>query len=540
MRLVTIFLTFFMIGCLAPGASNAAGAGDNKPLTVIDGQEYSSEEYEHWWEYWRETETQQPESVNPYIEWCLMVREAERMELSTVPEFIHKIEVFLKARTLMALKHNEIDLKVSVSEDDVQSAYELDYSPRRLVGVLEFESLELAEKFMAQFGGQSMPLDRLQKIADQKAEPAFVLQQPQWLRPLNTPPQWLPLLAKTGSSGMFFGPLPLAQKTAILYMVEVKPAAPDDFAKKKEEIKRALSKKQEQALTDSLILDLMKKYQVRVDQQVLKEIDLANPGGNDLQKVVIDSDRSKVTVGYFLEQCRKESDITRKPLGDLESQMRIKQQIANTMIGNSVVSWEALARHYEEKPPLQWAYQFYRQNRLVAELENRALGELQTSDNEAQAYYQEHQNDFQHDEVVQAIVLNGEAQAVKKVWTEALVGADLLKAAKEHTVQVVRESSAEGPTQQLSAPVREVLARLQPGDVSQPFLDNGQSALVKLVARRPGGLATFAQVEKAVKEKIMRDKKAKQKKELLETLKSRSTIMVHDDVWAALQQKYRK
>lgn len=540
MRLVTIFLTFFMIGCLAPGARNTAWAGDNKPLAVIDGQEYSIEDYEHWWEYWREAETLQPESVTPFIEWWLMVREAERMELSTVPEFTHKIEVFLKARTLMTLKHNEIDLKVSVSEDDVKSAYELDYSPRRLVGVLEFESSELAEKFMEQFGGQSMPMDRLQKIADQKAEPAFVLQQPQWLRPLNTPAQWLPLLAKTGAAGMFFGPLPLAQKTAILYMVEVKPAAPDDFAKKKEEIKRALSKKQEQALTDSLILDLMKKYQVRIDQQVLKEIDLTNPGGNDLQKVVINSDRSKVTVGYFLEQCRKESDITRKSLGDLESQMRIKQQIANTMIGNSVVSWEALARHYEEKPPLQWAYQFYRQNRLVAELENRALGELQTSDNEAQAYYQDHQNDFRHDEVVQAIVLNGEAQAVKKVWTEALVGADLLKAAKENTVQVVRESSAEGPMQQLSAPVREVLARLQPGDVSQPFLDNGQSALVKLVERRPGGLATFAQVEKAVKEKIMRDKKAKRKKELLETLKARSTIMVHDDVWAALQQKYRK
>jgi len=476
----------------------------------------------------------------PFVEWSLLVREAERMELFSLPEYKHKIEVFLKARTLMALKHEEIDLKVSVSDAQVQLAYEREYSPRRLVGAMEFESRAEAEKFQAQFSGQAMGLDRLQEIADQKAAPAFVLQQPQWLRPHNTPLQWLPLLSKANPAGMFFGPLPLAQKTVILYLLEVRGAEPEDYAQKKEEIQRELRRKQESALTDSLILALMKKYQVRIDEQILQEIDLANPGANDLQRVVIDSDRSKVTVGYFLEQCRKESEITRKAVGPPDEQMRIKRQIANTMVANSMVSWEALDRHYEEKPPLQWAYQFYRQHRLVVELENRALGDLQTSDAEARAYYQDHRDEFQDPEVVRVLVLNGEERAIKRVWAEALAGADLVKTAKAQMVQVVRQSSAEVAIQQLSGPAREVVAGLQPGDLSQPFFDHGQAVLINLVERKRGGLAPFAQVEKAVKEKIMQDKKARLRQELVGALRSRSTITVHDDVWEALRQKYRQ
>lgn len=449
MRPLTIPLLFLLISAFTPGGGNAAWAEGGKPLAVIDGQMYSAEDYEHWWEHWRDTENQQPESATPFIEWSLLVREAERMELSTVPEFRHKVEVFLKARTLMALKYDEIDTKVSISEDDLKAAYERDYGPRR-----------------------------------------------------------------TGAG--------LA----------------DDYAQKRETIKRELSKKQEDSLSAALIQALMKKYQVRVDEQVLQEIDLVNPEANDLQQVVVDSDRSQVTVAYLIEQCRKGSDFTHKPPGNLAAQRQIKKQIVNAMIANSLVSWEALERHYEERPPMQWAYQFYRQHRLIVELEKRALGDLQTSASEALAYYQGHQDEFQDREVVQVLVVTGEELAVNKVWTEALIGADLVQAAKENAVQVAREPSAAVPTQELSASIREVLARLRPGDLSQPFLDNGQSTLIKLSERRPGGVASFPQVEEAVKEKIRQGKKALRKRELLETLKLRSTITLHDDVWVALQKKY--
>lgn len=446
MRLVEKVLFALLLGGLVLWRAGAAGALNGKPLVVIDEQAYSVADYEHWWEYWRDSESQQPESVEPFVDWSLLVREAERMELFTVPEFKHKVQVFLKTRALMALKHEEIDSKAQVSDEEVLAAY--------------------------------------------------------------------------GSTG-----------TA---------AAPADAAKKKEELRRVLAKKKEDALTDRLVAALRQKYQVRVDQQVLNGIDLAAPEANDPQKIVIGSDRSTVTVGYFLEQYRKQAEVARQPLGSPEAQLALKSQIANTMIANSLVEWEALARQYEERAPLRWAYQFYRQNRLLVELENRALGDLQTTDSEALAYYHGHADEFRRDEVVRLLVVNGEERAVKRVWAEALTGADLVTAAKENAVPVVRDAALEVATPQLSGPLREVLGTLKPGGLSQPFLDNGQSALLKLVDRKPGGLADFAGVEKAIKAKLMREKKAKRKQALLDTLRSRSAITVADEVWSAVQQQYRQ
>jgi hypothetical protein len=538
MRLIVSLLAIMISVFGTTGSAPAGWFGAARPLAVIDGQEYTADDYLQWWELWRDSETQQPEGVMPFVEWHLLVREAERMELATLPEFQHKIRVFLAARTLMALKQEEIDAKVVISEQELKSTYERDYVPMRLVGVLEFSDIARARAFYEQFGRQPLTGARLQQMAEATPSP-FIRQHPQWLRPHNTPAPWLPLLTKA-VAGTLLSPLPLAEKTAILlHVAEVKEGDPVDFAKKRDALRNQLRKRQEEQLTDRLIRDLINKYHVRIDEGVLKAIDLADPGNNDPQKVVIDSDRSTVTVAYFLDQCRKEAEVSRKPRGDGEAQQRLKRQFANAMIANSVVSWEASARHYEERPPLQRIYQFYRQNRLAVELERRAVGEQQVTEAEALAYYQGHQGEFQHPELVRVVVINGEERAVRQVWTEAISGKDLIKAAQGHKVPVTTESSAAVPVQHLSAQAQEAVVGLKPGELSQPYAEQGQYGVVRLEERQAGGVAPFAQVEKAVKEKVVREKRALSKQELIATLKSRSRITVNDEVWAALAAKYK-
>lgn len=538
MRLLISVIIFVLSSGLFSIRVEAAWAWGNRPLVVIDGQEYSDEDFAHWWEQWRDNDRQQPEGVTPFVDWLLIAREAEKMELYTTQEFQRKVEVFLKARALMALKYDEVDSKVTIDDATLRVTYEREYVPRRLVGTLEFATMAAAGKFLSQFGGQGVGVDRLRQMAD-GANPSFTLHQSQWLRPLNTPKEWQLLLA-TAEAGRLLGPLPLGEKGILLHVVEIKPGEPADFAKKRDAVANDLRKRQEQVLTETLVRGLKTKYHVRIDDAVLTAIDLAAPEANDLAKIVIDSDRSKVTVGYFLDQCRKESEVSKRPLGDRDAQMERKRQIANTMIANSLVDWEALDRHYEAKPPLQWAYQFYRQNRLVAELESRTVGKEPLSEAEAMAYYQGHPEEFRHDEQVRVVLLSGDEKAVRAVWTEALTGADLLKSAGDHGVQVAMESTTAVPIRHFSAPAQQALATLHAGDFSQPFADGGQTSVVKLVERVAGGSLSFAQVEKAAREKALLAKKAELRGELIKKLRSRSTVVVNDEVWAALAAGYRQ
>lgn len=538
MRLVISLLFVSILWLMGSGTAIAGWPWANKPLLTIDGEAYAPEDFEHWWQEWRDSETQQPEGVTPFIEWLLLLREAERMDLASLPEYRHKVEVFLKTRALMALKHEEINTKVSISEEALKAAYERDYAPRHLVGVLELSSLAEAQGFLAQAGGKPLSQERLQALVDKKSPPV-TLHRPQWFRPMNTPPPWLPLLTHA-DPGAVVGPLPQADKKAILlYLLEVKAADPLDFANKRETIQEGLRKIEDNRLTEKLVSRLMTRYRVRIDEEVLKAIDLANPEGNDLHKVVIDSDRSQVTVGYFLDQVRKQSDLSHRPVGDRDSQMRLKQQIAKAMISNSVVSWESLDRHYEEQPPLKWTYRFYRQNRMVAELERRTVADLTTSEAEVQAYYDGHLEEFRHNEMVRAVEAIGDEGAVRKVWAEAIAGAELEKAAQAGKLTLSLQSSAAVPIPHLSSSARQAVATLKPGELSQPFAEDGHFAVIKLVERRAGGVLPLAQIQKLVTEKLLLEKKAKRRRELIDTLKSRSEVTVNEEVWAELVRKIK-
>lgn len=532
MRAIALACLLCTLYCLS-GDDNAVWAWGQKPLVTIDGQEYFAGDYKTWWTYWRDNEKQKPEGVQPFVDWMLMVREAERMDLASLPEFKHKTGVFLAARTLMFLKNEEIDSKIKITDADLKNAYERDYVPRRLVGALEFPSTDEAEKFTEQHNGKALSLEQLQLMADEKPQPPFLLQQPQWLRPMNTPASWRPLLEQS-KAGELHGPLAFGEKSAMLYVAETKTGDDDDFAKKKESIKTDLRKRSEQALTEALVQELKGKYHVTLNEEVLEKVNLTTGSANDLNQVLIESDRSTVTVGYFLEQSRRETNITHRLPPDQAGQTIMKRRLANTMIANSLVSWEALDRHYEEKAPLLPTYQFYRQNRLVIELENRAPGDIQASEAEIKTYYQAHIEEFKRPEMITGIMVEGAETLIQKVWAEAISGTELSKAAKDNGATIAISPGVEVPLPHFSATAQKVMASLKTGDMSQPFLDNGHSIVIKLNDRKAGTAAPLEMVSDLIKGRIESEKKAKRKQGLLDALKSRSTIAVNEDVWKAL------
>ncbi len=510
-------------------------AAESKPLLVIDGQAYFPADFQHWWENWRDDPSQRPAGVEPYLDWLLLAREGERMELNTLPNYQHKLRVFMEVRALMALKRQEIAAQATVSEDEIKASYERRYLPRRLVIPLEFAGQDQAQAFMDAHGQEPIDQTRLKELADGQGHPAFTLRHPQWLRPFRTRDEWRPLLERA-QPGNLVGPLPLGEKTGILFLAEVEGADPSDYQKVKDGIRLDLEKRREDELTRKLVDHLRKKYQVAIDRQALAKIDLANPQANDQGQVVISSQRSKVTTAYFLAQYRRGAEISPKPPAGPQAQMDIKEALANTMIANSVVSWEALDRHYERQPPLKWEYQFYRQNLLARELESRMLGQVKVNETEAKAYYDAHPDDFKHQELVRVEVLSGDEAAIRGVWSQAITDGDLERATKGAKVRLTVADQTAVPISHLSPEVRQAIAGLPPGGLSQPFASgNGEFSLVRLADRQPAGETSFTQEKQTATDKALAVKRAAGRAQLVQSLKERSKITVNDQVWSEIK-----
>ncbi|MDH4321178.1 MAG: hypothetical protein OEV73_06730, partial [Desulfobulbaceae bacterium] len=127
-----IFIIFCFSLALLQASPGDAWFGRDKPLVAINGIEYRAEDFKNWWQNWQEKDQPLPETLDPFIEWQLMAKEAKRMELDNTPTYQRKIAVFLSVRSLMLLKYEEIDSKIVVDEQAIRQEYESSYTPRQM------------------------------------------------------------------------------------------------------------------------------------------------------------------------------------------------------------------------------------------------------------------------------------------------------------------------------------------------------------------------------------------------------------------------
>ncbi len=59
------------------------------------------------------------------------------------------------------------------------------------------------------------------------------------------------------------------------------------------------------------------------------------------------------------------------------------------IIGQNLTNWESLDRHYEEREPFKWEYQFNVNHRLTRAVEERMLApEAEVTEADVESYYQ--------------------------------------------------------------------------------------------------------------------------------------------------------
>ncbi|MBA3002641.1 MAG: hypothetical protein FP813_02105, partial [Desulfurivibrio sp.] len=130
-RFVIVVCVFLMsYAGLAQERAMAGWFWQETNLATINGTEYSAEDFKNWWRNWREETTPLPESPDVFVEWQLLVQEATKMQLFLEPSYRSKVGTFLKVRSLMLLQEEEVNEKISVSDEEVRKFYREEYIPK--------------------------------------------------------------------------------------------------------------------------------------------------------------------------------------------------------------------------------------------------------------------------------------------------------------------------------------------------------------------------------------------------------------------------
>ncbi len=531
-RLILLALcTLFFVGVLSHDAR--AWLWNDASLVTINGEKFSDQDFRDWWRSWQEENMELPESPDEFIEWQLMAQEGSRMQLDSEPGYKRKVETFLKVRALMILKNEEVDSKAKPTRKEMWAMYEKEYCPRWNIAVFFFETeAQAAEKGKALREGVISHGD-LKVLAAKEGGPLFY--EAKWLRYPQVKEEWLSSL-KGSSPGFITPPQATGKYFIILDFLEEKGPEEEDFAKVKATIQSKLRDKLSADLTFKLVEGLKKKYQVVVDKEFLATIGDAPLDLESAERVVVKTSQGNITAGTLQAMMAKERQFRKQYNFSPEDSTSLKGRVVASMLAQTLISWDAMNRHYEEKEPFAAVYQFYRKHRLTKEIEKRFIRpKAKLDEGEAKTYYEKNQHKFSHPETISFALAEGEEELVKRMRQDVTRGEDFLVVAGKHFPGGVPVQQV--PVDHLDAELKGPLLALHKGEVSMPFPLKSNFAMAKLVNRRPAMPVPFMQVKDEIDKKLRDEKFVTSRMEYLDLLKKKSSIQVNSKIWNKLRKE---
>jgi hypothetical protein len=521
----------FVAVCADPVA--AAGFFVEKPLATIDGQNYTAQDFKQWWKYWRQGSEDPPATPEPFIEWRLLIKEAERLQLFQQPSFKHKMDIFLKARSLLLFKNEEIDAQINGNEDQLWDFYNNEFSPRTFLEILYFKDRQSAEQ-----ASEDLESGRfsMQQYQDRSAiSGSQISYEEKMVRPRDVDPEWQRVLADT-AVGQVSSPLPW-QEGCVIFLVRCRIWFDrNDFSNLKSSLAEEYRKIREKELYERLMKSLREKYRVRVNEQMLARADLYDMKAIHSTTPIVVSDRGNIALGQLAQKARGAQWFFRNYGQDPHKIEQPKKQTLDQLLSQALITWGALDRHYEKMTPLREGFQFYTNYRLVKELEQRMFTEgTEVSESEIADYYLRQKEDFMQPEKVHICILRYQGDHIDKLWAEIVTGADFFAIAEKYGVD--RPMVQEEQPELLSQPLREKIKNLGRGEVAKPYYDRGEWVLIKLIDRREAAVEPMEMAAPKIAEKLQMTKFAQNRAALLAHLKANIPITVNEDIWLGLREE---
>ena len=533
-RLLTLAFMLFFVSLSPVQASWLPWSGST--LVTINGQKYSPADFTNWWKNWREKGMSIPETPAPYVDWVLLYRQGEKMHLYDTPEYRMKVMVFLKVRSLMMLKYDEVDSKIKISRQELWQRYLKSYVPRWQVNVISFHNKQDADAAYKKLLAGTVTVEELHKRAGSKGGAIAV--RSRWQRPDNTNIGWQKILLGLGKGG-FSKPTFSRNGVLILQLLSTAGADKKDFKKLRLGISRKLWHEKEGFYTNRLLQRLWKKYHVKVNRKLLKELDINNPNADRSAENIITMDGQAISAKEFMQEVRAQQKFRRKY--GFKAAFNYKAQVLGGIISQTLTTRAGLDRHYEKKPPFDKIFRFYTRHRLVMALEKQVfLPQVKMSAKEIKTFYNKNIKEFSRPASFRLALVKGSRQEMKNLWVETVAGGDFMTLARKkspHGASLVHIFTADDMGPGLKTAVAGLADK---GDISRVFAWQGQYALVRLLDHKPAATLPLERVKDFIARKLKQDKLKAVRAGYLKKLRAASVIQVNDRAWQGLRKELRR
>lgn len=251
-----------------------------------------------------------------------------------------------------------------------------------------------------------------------------------------------------------------------------------------------------------------------------------------------------ITIGEFQDRINKQSPYVRARYTSIEQ----KKDFLDNLIRFEVLAKEAKKRGLDQDPEVvRTMKQVMIQKLMKEEFETRVKPE-DVTDAEMQAFYNEHQSEFNKPEEVRvsAIIVKDKA-AADKVAAEAkgAKGADnkgfrdLVNAHSQDDdskqrggdLRYFAQDSKEVPAEVVKA----AFELSKTGDVAGPIKTDKGFYIIKQTGRRKAIAKGFEEVKKQIQNRIYRDKRTKAMEDFVSNLKAQAKIQTFDDKLAKVR-----
>ncbi|HAW51182.1 MAG TPA: hypothetical protein DCX54_02465, partial [Flavobacteriales bacterium] len=520
-----IYIALLTILCLAgttPQLAFASPTTNEQTLVTINGTRHSIGDFKVWWKNWQEKGMAFPESPEPFINWQLLAKEAQKMDLAKVPRVRNKLSTFLKVRALMRLKYEEVETKIDIPENTLRQIYQNEYSPRRNIQSFLFIDEEKAATAYEDLSQGKIKPGELQ--GKNHADTGLIGYQEKLMRPREIKSEWKEVITKLKKDEIT-KPLPYENHAFILLRLEnVQEGDENDYQTKKKFIHQKIWKQQHQELTSKLVKQLKDKYQVQINQDIVDNFNVENIPAKLADKNIVTSTAMNLSTALFAQKVLAEKNL-RKRMGFKEmEQKQFNAMVLGNILTQTLVTHEALSRHYEEKPPLKETFDFYRNHRSIIEIENQLFQAeaKKISDAEITSYYNANLAEFSTPATVTYAEASGSEEKVKKIWLGTLTGGDFSDLVEKHLDHKPKTTTM--PIDHLDPAVKNVIKNLVTNEVCAPFTAAGQPTTIKLLKREETQPTPLADVKQKISKRLQKEKFKTLRKDYLNQLKSRLKI----------------
>ncbi len=318
---------------------------------------------------------------------------------------------------------------------------------------------------------------------------------------------------------------------------------PERFEALQPSLRTLVRYRKAEALKDDLGSRLRQAHPVVIDQQAVAAVVAERLPDSRLMPQVEDPESIVARVGereITAQDYGKALRARWKGVRNVEAARAAKPLVLERLIRDELMISEALSRGYGDTPEVERVVSASETQLLIPRILSEVVAaDIEVTQEEMESYYEEHKNQYHRPPRVRigqiTVAERAEAERLAELLRQ---GADLAWLARQHSIDDFKDAGGDrgwATPKRSGDPIEEALLDAQPGDVLGPAAVGENFLVVRVITREEQGVYDFQEVSGNVRQAVNNREFQLALHDYIQKLRSRSEIVVNEDVLATLQ-----